>query len=46
MKKFIYENKNGEIITFVGSCPTKMEGQNFKWKGQQFVLKMVIYETN
>lgn len=42
MKKFIYENKNGETITFVGSCPTKKEGQKFNWKGQQFVLKMVI----
>lgn len=42
MKKYIYENKKGETITFVGSCPTKKEGQKFIWKGQQFMLKMVI----
>lgn len=42
MKKFIYESNEGETITFVGSCPTKKEGQVFKWKGQQFKLKMVI----
>lgn len=42
MKKFVYENEKGELITFVGTCPTKKEGQNFKWKGQNFELKMVI----